>query len=48
MTINIRIKVSGDFMINEFDVDGCPTTRMKEVMVREAEMVTKLVKHMHI
>merc|ERR1712198_244337 len=35
MTINIKEKVSGDFMIMECDVDGNLMTKMKMVMIRE-------------
>merc|ERR1712198_645928 len=35
MTINIKEKVSGDFMIMECDVDGNLMTKMKMIMIRE-------------
>ena len=35
MTINIKEKVSGDFMIAELDVDGTLMTKMKMIMVRQ-------------
>ena len=35
-TITIKEKISGDFMIQESDVDGCaPSSKMKVVMVRQ-------------
>ena len=33
-TITIKEKISGDFMIQECDVDGCAASKMKVVMVR--------------
>ena len=35
MTINIKEKVSGDFMIMECDVDGNLMTKMKMIMIRQ-------------
>ena len=35
MTINIKEKISGDFMIMEFDVDGNLMTKMKMIMIRQ-------------
>ena len=35
MTINIKEKVSGDFMIMEYDVDGNLMTKMKMIMIRQ-------------
>merc|ERR1719222_1604548 len=32
-TITIKEKISGDFMIQERDVDGCAASKMKVVMV---------------
>jgi len=34
-TITIKEKISGDFMIQECDVDGCAASKMKVVMVRQ-------------
>ena len=34
-TITIKEKISGDFMIQECDVDGCAVSKMKVVMVRQ-------------
>lgn len=34
-TISIKEKISGDFMIQESDVDGCAASKMKVVMVRQ-------------
>ena len=34
-TITIKEKISGDFMIQERDVDGCAASKMKVVMVRQ-------------
>ena len=52
-TITIKHKVSGDFIISEYDVDGVPATRMKQVMIRETERIHEehlahRIKHMHI
>jgi len=33
-TITIKEKISGDFMIQECEVDGCLASKMKVVMVR--------------
>ena len=33
-TITIKEKISGDFMIQECEVDGCAASKMKVVMVR--------------
>lgn len=35
-TITIKVKIIGDFMIQESDVDCCATSKMKVVMVRHA------------
>ena len=35
MTINIKEKISGDFMIMECNVDGHLMTQMKMVMIRQ-------------
>jgi len=35
MTINIKEKISGDFMIMECDVDSNLMTKMKMIMIRQ-------------
>ena len=35
MTINIKEKISGDFMIMECNVDGHLMTKMKMTMIRQ-------------
>jgi hypothetical protein len=52
-TITIKHKVSADFIVSEYDVDGLPATRMKQVMIREAERIheehlTGRIMHIHI
>ena len=43
MTINIKEKVSGDFMIAELDVDGTLMTKMKMIMTKMRILTTAAI-----